>query len=38
VLDASWSVLDARRLDRALTAEESEWITRCVTIVKAVQD
>jgi streptomycin 6-kinase len=38
VLNASWTVLDARRADRALDAEDREWITRCVTIAKAVQD
>jgi streptomycin 6-kinase len=38
VVDASWSVHDARRADRALTAGEQEWITRCVSLVKAVQD
>jgi streptomycin 6-kinase len=38
VVDASWSVRDARRADRALTAGEQEWITRCVSLVKAVQD
>jgi streptomycin 6-kinase len=38
VLNASWTVLDARHADRALDAEDREWITRCVTIAKAVQD
>lgn len=38
VLNASWSVLDARRAGRDLTAEERAWITRCVAITKAVQD
>jgi streptomycin 6-kinase len=38
VVDASWSALDARRAGRSLTPDERERITRCVTIVKAVQD
>ncbi|WP_432479671.1 hypothetical protein [Nocardioides sp. GXQ0305] len=38
VLDASWSVLDARRAGRGLTPEERDWVTRCVAIAKAVQD
>jgi streptomycin 6-kinase len=38
VLNAYWTVEDAERMRRGLTAEDREWITRCVTIVKAVQD
>jgi streptomycin 6-kinase len=38
VVDASWSVADARRADRRLTTEERDHVTRCVAIVKAVQD
>ena len=38
VLDASWSVEDARRAGRGLSPDEQEWVTRCVAIVKAVQD
>ena len=38
VHNAIWTVLDARHADRALDAEDHEWITRCVTIAKAVQD
>lgn len=38
VLNASWAVLDARRADRALGAEQQDWITRCIAIAKAVQD
>jgi len=38
VLNAHWSVEDAQRVGRALTAEDREWITRCITITKAVQD
>lgn len=36
--DASWSVADAQRLDRDLTPGERGWITRMVTVAKAVQD
>jgi streptomycin 6-kinase len=38
VLNAGWTVQDARRAGRALTADEQDWITRCVAITKAVQD
>jgi streptomycin 6-kinase len=38
VLDASWAVQDARRAGRDLSSEEQDWVTRCVAIVKAVQD
>lgn len=38
VVNAGWSVQDARRAGRALTADEQDWITRCIAIVKAVQD
>jgi streptomycin 6-kinase len=38
VLNAHWSVEDARRADRALDADEQAWITRCIAIAKAVQD
>lgn len=38
VLNAHWSVEDAQRADRALDAEERAWITRCISIAKAVQD
>lgn len=38
VLNALWTVQDAERLTRGLTADDRDWITRCVTIVKAVQD
>jgi streptomycin 6-kinase len=36
--DAYWSVDDARRLGRSLTSGERTWITRMVTVAKAVQD
>ena len=38
VLNASWSILDARRAGRAPTADERDWITRCIAVTKAVQD
>ncbi len=38
VVNAGWSVTDARRAGRALTTDEQDWITRCIAIVKAVQD
>ena len=38
VINANWAVEDAQRMSRALDAEEREWITRCITITKAVQD
>jgi streptomycin 6-kinase len=38
ILNAHWSVEDAERAGRGLTAEDQEWITLCVTTAKAVQD
>ena len=38
VLNASWSVVDARREGRALSAEDRDWVTRCIAVTKAVQD
>ena len=38
VLNAHWSVEDAQREERALDNEERAWITRCISIAKAVQD
>lgn len=38
VLNAHWSVEDAQRAHRALDAEDRAWITRCISIAKAVQD
>jgi streptomycin 6-kinase len=38
VVNAGWSVQDARRAGRDLDADERDWITRCIAIVKAVQD
>ena len=37
VLNAGWSVQDARRAGRGLSADEQDWITRCIAITKAVQ-
>ncbi|MFC7755842.1 aminoglycoside phosphotransferase family protein [Tsukamurella soli] len=37
VLSAHWTVEDARRGDRALDADEQDWITRCISVAKAVQ-
>ncbi|KQV67566.1 aminoglycoside resistance protein [Nocardioides sp. Root122] len=38
VLNAGWAVQDARRAGRRLSADEQDWITRCIAITKAVQD
>jgi len=38
IINAHWSIEDAERAARPLTAEDTEWITRCITITKAVQD
>lgn len=38
VLNANWSVEDAQRMRRPLSADEREWITRCIAIAKAVQE
>ncbi|WP_240755650.1 aminoglycoside phosphotransferase family protein [Nocardioides iriomotensis] len=38
VLNAYWAIEDAQKQGRGLTADDREWITRCITIVKAVQD
>ncbi|MDR7251095.1 streptomycin 6-kinase [Nocardioides sp. BE266] len=38
VINAGWSVQDAREAGRALSSDEQEWITRCIAITKAVQD
>jgi streptomycin 6-kinase len=36
--NALWTIQDAERAGRALDQEDRDWITRCVTIAKAVQD
>jgi streptomycin 6-kinase len=38
VLNAHWAVEDAQRGERDLSADERDWITSCIAIVKAVQD
>ena len=38
VINAGWTVQDARSGGRALDADEQDWITRCIAITKAVQD
>lgn len=38
MLNAHWAVLDASRAGRALAVAERDWISRCITIVKAVGD
>jgi streptomycin 6-kinase len=38
VVNAYWSIEDAERAGRPPGADERDWITRCVAIVKAVQD
>ncbi|NMO03134.1 aminoglycoside resistance protein [Gordonia sp. TBRC 11910] len=37
VLNAHWAVEDAARTHRRLDADEHDWITRCITVAKAVQ-
>ncbi|MDO5498532.1 MAG: aminoglycoside phosphotransferase family protein [Propionibacteriaceae bacterium] len=38
MVNISWTVLDARRDRRALSADDDVWITRNVTLAKAMQD
>ncbi|NYE37814.1 streptomycin 6-kinase [Nocardioides cavernae] len=38
VVNASWTVQDARAAGRGLDADERDWITRCIAVTKAVQD
>ncbi len=38
VVNAHWTIQDGQRTKRALDADERDWITRCIAIVKAVQD
>ena len=38
VVNAGWTVQDARHSGRAVDADERDWITRCIAITKAVQD
>jgi streptomycin 6-kinase len=37
VLNAHWAVEDAKSLGRGLDQRERDWITRCVSVAKAVQ-
>ncbi len=38
VINAHWSVQDAQRVGADLDADDREWISRCITLAKAVQD
>ncbi len=38
ILNAHWAVLDAGRAGRGLARGERDWISRCITIAKAVAD
>jgi streptomycin 6-kinase len=38
ILDSHWAFTDAQRAGRAMTDEEQEHVTRCLTVAKAVQD
>lgn len=38
IINANWSIEDARRAERDLDDEEREWVTLCVTTAKAVQE
>ncbi|GAA2155088.1 streptomycin 6-kinase [Nocardioides koreensis] len=38
VINAHWTIEDAERAGSPLDEEQRDWITRCVTIAKAVQD
>ncbi|HSU02693.1 MAG TPA: aminoglycoside phosphotransferase family protein [Nocardioides sp.] len=38
VLNAGWTVQDAQRAGRRLSRDEQDWVTRCIAILKAVQD
>jgi streptomycin 6-kinase len=38
VINAGWSVQDARDAGRDLGPDEQDWITRCIAVTKAVQD
>ncbi len=38
VLNAAWTVQDAQRAGRGLSADEQGWVTRCIALIKAVQD
>ena len=38
VINAHWTIQDGLRTSRPLERDERDWITRCIAIVKAVQD
>lgn len=38
VVNASWTVREARAEGRGLDVDEQDWITRCIAVTKAVQD
>lgn len=38
VINAGWTFSDARAAGRGLSRQEQAWVTRCVSIAKAVQD
>ena len=38
VVNAHWTIEAAEREQRPLDAGDREWVTRCISIVKAVQD
>ncbi|NKX78432.1 aminoglycoside resistance protein [Gordonia amicalis] len=38
ILNAHWAIEDAEKAARALTADDREWITTCITVAKAVLD
>jgi streptomycin 6-kinase len=38
IVNANWAIDDAERVGRPLDEEDREWITRMVTIAKAIQD
>jgi streptomycin 6-kinase len=38
VIDASWTVLDAQKLERPLDGDDRDRLTQCIAISKAVQD
>ena len=38
VLNAHWAIQDAHRFGRPLDQDEHDWVTRCIAVVKAVQD
>ncbi|GAB08203.1 hypothetical protein GOARA_004_00430 [Gordonia araii NBRC 100433] len=37
ILNAHWAVEDAHRMNRRLDDDERDWITKCISVAKAVQ-